>query len=506
MADENEITLPEPKRGELTQPQDHQLMLAGPYAGLMIPDDAILMHRGGDYTLYRETLRDDACAAPFAQRRLAVTQCEWAVDPGGTDALSKNAAAWMREQLQQLEWDRITDKMLYANWYGHAIGECIYAPNNLEGKVVLDDIRVRDRGRFMYPKDRSKEPFVWDQATTTWKELPPRKMWHLATGADHDDAPYGLGLAHQCYWPVFFKRNNIKFWLVFLEKFASPTAVGKMPPGQFDKPGEKAKVLQALRALASETAVVFPDGTDVELLQATRSGTQDYDTMRKAMDDAMQKLIIGQTASSQGTPGKLGNEDLQAQVRKDIVKADADLVCQSFSRSVGTWLTQWNFPGAKVPRVWRVTEESEDLNTRAERDAKIFGLGYEPTEKYVTDTYGEGWQKKAVQQFGTTPEEITARALAEFAELGAIVTARNGHRLDEAAIVRAADTLAAMFPDTIGPRVEQILSYADETQDYATMGEHLLELMRSAVPGTLPQSVGRATFLSRMMGRLRGQR
>lgn len=506
MADEDEIQMPTPPKGELSQPTEHGRMLAGPYADLMIPDDAILAARGGDYSLYRETLRDDGCAAPFAQRRLAVTQCEVVVDAGGKDALSKRAADWMREQIQQLEWDRITDLMLYARWYGHAIAEAIYSPNLVEGTVVVDDIRVRDRARFMYPKDRNQPPSVWDAELSRFRQLPPNKMWHLATGADHDDAPYGLGLAHYCYWPVFFKRNNIKFWLVFLEKFASPTALGKMQAGKFDNPLERAKVMAALRAIATETSIVVPEGTELELLQVSRSGTQDYDTMRKAMDDAMAKLIIGQTASSQGTPGKLGNEELQGQVRDDIVKADADLVCQSFNRQVGTWLTRWNFPGAKVPRVWRVTEQAEDLNTRAERDTKIFQLGYEPTPEYVTETYGEGWQKKAVQQFGTTPEALAQGALAEFAELGALVTARAGHRLDESALVRAANALAKAFPETMGPRVDQLLSYADETNDYGTMQQLLLGMMREAMPGTMPQSMARASLVARLMGRARGQR
>lgn len=506
--DKDEIVMPTPPQGELSQPQFHLGMLGGPYANLMAaPDDSILVARGGgDYSLYRETLRDDGCAAPFAQRRLAVTSCEWQVDAGADDALSKNAAAWMREQLQQLEWDRITDKMLYSTWYGHAIAEAIYSPNQVEGKVVLDDIRVRDRGRFRYANDRKTPPLMWNETSAKWEPLPPNKMWHIATGADHDDAPYGLGLAHYCYWPVFFKRNNIKFWLVFLEKFASPTALGKMPAGQYDNVKERAKVLAALRAIATETGIVVPDGTEIELLQASRSGTQDYDGMRSAMDNAMAKLIIGQTASSEGTPGKLGNEDLQGKVRGDIVKADADLVCASFNRQVGTWLTRWNFPGAAVPRVWRVTDEPEDLADRAERDTKIFALGYEPTPEYVKETYGDGWQKKAVQATGLTPDELTQRAVAEFAELGALASARTGHRLDEASLIRAADALAATYPDTVGPRVDQLLALADETSDYESFQRHLVALFAEVVPGEMPVSMSRSSTVARLLGRLRGQR
>ena len=38
-------------------------------------------------------------------------------------------------------------------------------------------------------------------------------------------------------------------------------------------------------------------------------------------------------------PGRLGNDDLQADVRLDLVKADADLICESFNQGPARWLT-----------------------------------------------------------------------------------------------------------------------------------------------------------------------
>lgn len=497
-----------PPQGELTARDDDYYLLAEPYVKLLTPDDTVLLQRGGDYSLYRETLRDDACQSSFAQRRLAVTRCEWVVEPGGGEnasALDKAAADWMREQLQQLEWDRITDGMLYARWYGHAIGECLYQPDLTEGKVTLADIRVRDRSRFAYANDGGA-PFLFNRQTGKWTRLPERKMWCLNTGADHDDSPYGLGLAHNCYWPVFFKRNNIKFWLVFLEKFGMPTVVAKMPAGKYDVVAERNKVKDAIRAMASETGVVVPEGTEFEFLNATRSGTQDYDNMRRAMDGAIAKVIIGQTASSEGTPGKLGNEDLQGEVRHDLIKADADLVCGSFNRGPARWLTEWNFPGAKTPKVWRMVEPPEDLTERAKRDQAIAGLGYEPTPEYITETYGSGWQKKAAQETGMLPNELAAQAAADFAELGAIAAMRNGHRSDQVALVQAAELFANRYQDSVGRRVQQLLDYAETSQDFETFRGHLLGMMAEPAPRELGETLANGGIVARLMGLLRGQR
>jgi phage gp29-like protein len=505
MPDNLPATMPAPDTGELTARTDDFALIAGPYVNLLTPDDTVLIWKGGDYALYRETLRDDACMAPFAQRRLAVTKCELAVDAGGDDALSKAAADWMREQIQELEWDRITDGMLFARWYGHAVAECLYQPNLTEGKVTLADIRVRDRSRFAYANDRGP-PFIWDKAAGKWIRLPERKMWTLNVGADHDDSPYGLGLAHYCYWPVFFKRNNIKFWLIFLEKFGMPTAVAKMPAGQFKDEAQKRKVREAMQAMASETGVILPEGTEFEFVNALRSGTQDYDTMRAAMDNALAKVIIGQTASQQGTPGKLGNEDLQGEVKNDLVKADADLVCGSFNRTVATWLTEWNFPGAKPPRVWRVVDPPESLNEIADRDGKIYALGWERDDESFRATYGEGWQRKAVVDTGLPPNELAAQAVADFAELGVIASMRNGHRSDQQALVDAATAFANRYTEHLGGRVQELLDYAETSQDFETFRTKLQAMMAEEAPKPLADGIMRGGVMARLMGMWRGQR
>lgn len=496
---------PKPAEGELTARTDDYGMIASPYVKLLTPDDSVLVWKGGDYGLYRETLRDDVCFAAFAQRRLAVTQCEWQVDAGATDRASKAAADWMREQLQELEWDRITDGMLYTRWYGHAVAECLYQPDKVEGKVALADIRVRDRARFAYANDRGA-PWIWSQTAGKWEQLPERKMWTVNTGADHDDSPYGLGLAHYCYWPVFFKRNNIKFWLIFLEKFGMPTAVAKMPAGQYDNLEQRNRVRGAIQAMASENGVILPEGTEFDFINAQRSGTQDYDTMRAAMDASLAKIVIGQTASTEGTPGRLGNDQLQSDVKNELVKADSDLVCGSFNRSVGKWLTEWNFPGATPPRVWREVDPPEDIGIRAERDVKLYSLGYEPTPEYIEEVYGPGWQRKATQDTGLPPRVLASEAAAEFAELGAIAAMRNGHRADQQALAEAAQSFAERYPETMGARVQQILDHAENSGDYETFRTHLLEMMAEPAPKALATDIAHGGVVARLMGLLRGQR
>lgn len=383
---------------------------------LLPPQDSILQLKGyGDLRIYQEVLRDDQVKTCLEQRISAVISRPWEVRPGGDKRIDKQAAQFIEEQLAALDFDNITEKMLYGVFYGYGVAEALWKVNG--SRIVIDAIKVRDRRRFGFGPDMRLK--LKTSAKPLGEDLPDKKFWTFATGADHDDEPYGLGLAHWLYWPVFFKRNGIKFWLVFLEKFGSPTAVGKYPAGTPDD--EQNKLLDALQAIQTDSAIVIPEGMVAELLEATRGGTADYTALYDRMDAAIARVTLGQTASTQGTPGRLGNDDLQADVRADIVKADADLVCQSFNATIVKWLVEWNFPGAALPTVWRVLDEEEDLNTRADRDTKIAGMGFKPSLKYVQDTYGGEWVEKTATPIEALPGNSAtgqpgAEQRAEFAE------------------------------------------------------------------------------------------
>lgn len=359
--------------------------------------DTILRLRGsGDYEIYKQVLRDDQVKTAFGQRTLAVTSKDWHVDAGGTSRLDKKAADSIREQIDNVGFDRLTEKMLYGLFYGYAVAEAMWANDGNE--VVMDRIIVRNRERFGF--DGAGRLRMKTFSSPDGELLPDRKFWCYTTGGDHDDEPYGIGLAHWLYWPTFFKRNGLKYWLVFLEKFGQPTAVGKYPNNAL--PNEKNKLLQALGAIATDAGVIVPEGMQIELLEAARSGTADYTSLYDRMDKAIAKVVLGQSASTEGTPGKLGSEDLQGDVREDIVKADSDLICESFNRTIVKWLTEWNYPGAELPKVYRKVDPEEDQNTTAERDKKIYDIGFKPTLKHITDTYGGEWVERAAQ----TPEPI----------------------------------------------------------------------------------------------------
>ena len=401
---------------EIASSGDGQDITKGYTGALAYPDDGVLRGRGnGDLKLYEEVLSDEEVMATLQQRQNAMIAREWKVDAAGEEPQDIEAADFIREWVAEIGFDRISKLMHYGIFYGYAVAELVYRVND-DGKYVAD-VKVRNRRRFRFtPKGELR--LLTRANQTNGVECPAPYFWHFCTGADHDDEPYGIGLAHWLYWLSMFKRNGIKFWLIFLEKFGMPTALGRYNKTATTE--QQKKLLEAVRVIQADSGIIVPADMPIELLSAGRSGTADYKALWDTMNESIRRVVLGQTSSSGGTPGKLGNDDLQEAVLEAIVKADSDVICESFNRGPVAWLTQMNFAHAKPPKVYRVFEEAEDLNQKAQRDKTVSEMsGYRPTLAQIQADYGGEWEVVQPQS-----EELpTAGGRAKQADFAAVTEA-----------------------------------------------------------------------------------
>jgi len=531
-----------PVPGEISPAEDptkpltlSSLTATSSFVSLLDTSDSVLKSKGGiaQLQVYTELLRDDQVSATWGQRSLALTSMDTVVEAGADDAQSKAAAEALQAEIDTLPWDDITEKALFARFYGWGVAEVLWRPEG--SRVAFDAIKVRDRGRFRFSRDGGLH--LWTSGSS-WVRMPDRKFWCAVAGGDNHDLLYGLGLAHSLFWPVFFKRNDIKFWLVFLEKFGQPTAVAKLTPQQLadttpDSEGrtQRARAIAMLKQIATDAGVVVPANDKgesvVELLEAARSGAADYQSMHKVMNEAISKIVLGQTMTTDSGSSR-SQAEVHEGVARRIIAADSDLLCGSFNQGPVRWWTEWNFPGATPPRVYRQTEAPEDMAQRADRDTKVFALGYEPTEDYIRETYGEGWVKKAApvglgalaalagaagaagdQQPGNGAQPVQQDpAEPQFAEgeAAALVALRAARRGDQKALFDAARQFAAQYETINGQRMRQILQAVEFAEDPDALRRRLDEILAEAPPeSTMDKLIG-ALAGSRLLAALRGQR
>lgn len=461
---------------------------------LVNTDDTLVTRgQGKGLKIYDELERDAHAYAVLHKRKMAVIQRPWDITPASESADDKDVAELVREQLKQMQFDRICTDLLDATLKGFSVGEVMWRLD--ANQIAASDVIPRDQRRFVFGIDRSVRLLTLENMVEG--EILPERKFIVHTVGGKDGIPYGLGLGHRLFWPVFFKRKDITFWLIFADKFGSPTAVGKYPPGA-GLPDQQ-KLLDALGAIAQDAGVIVPEGMLIELLEASRAGSIDtYEKLARYMDEQISEAVLGETMTTTAKAAGLGSNQASVhnEVRGELAKADADLLSDTLNATLVKWIVDYNAPGAAYPKVWRNFEEEEDLNARAERDTHINQLGFEPDEKYITDTYGPGWKKKRIEPPPAIPGDPNAAAFAQGS--GA---QRAANREAQAGLVDAAEKLAANFSELVRKRVEDLQAMLEETGDLVLFRERMDELLESDPPKELIEALARAGFAAHLAGR-----
>lgn len=496
-------------------------------------DDPILRARGATrgLALYDEVERDPQVGCELGKRRMALLGREWDVTAGAEDPRAVAAADLVKRALAGARFNQAVEKLLDAILKGLAVCEVMWVRRAAPGggvEIVPAELRGRDPRRFrpmlppqgVVPPEGEPPPafqlrLLSRDNPTEGDPLPERKFVAHRFGARYEN-PWGLGLGSRLFWPVFFKRQGIGFWLSALEKFGQPTGLGKYPAGS--STDDQAKLLDALQAIASEAGVIVPEGMEIELLEAKRAGTFDaYEGLARYMDEDISKVILGQTlTTSAGASGSRALGQVHNEVRLELTKGDADLLSDTLNGSLLRWIVDLNMPGYAAsglpyPSLWWDVSEPEDLAARADRDTKVKQLGFRPTDDYVRETYGEGWEREAPasrqgRDFGATPRPPADPVAALFAEAGR--RGRPRRSLPPADDPRDAaddltdqlDTIAADAQDALIAAVRGAI-FAEEVTSLDQARDRLVQLFPSMPVAGLAELLGQAFAVATLAGR-----
>lgn len=440
-------------------------------------DPTLKDHGAGKLELYETLHRDYQVFATLQQRRSRVTSRELKVDPGGDSMLDVAAADSLRSQLAALPFDRISKRMLAGILNGYAVGECLYDHDVATGGVRLANVKVRRASRFRQGVDgrlrliRGSDPIV----------MPARKFWQFVAGAEDDDDPYGRGLGHWLYWPVWFKRNSFRYWALFLERFAIPTPHAKVPVGT---PKDKMQeVAELLSKITSGGRVVVPANVIIEFLNAMKDSGGDFEKFIALQDASISKIVLSQTMTTDDG-SSLSQSSTHADVATMIAIEDGSLLSDSFMAGPAKWLTEWNFPGAATPLVYRDFAEPEDLDKAADRTAKIYTVGYRPTPEKMREMFGEGY------------EPIPAPAIAP-----------GGPAFAEPRLPGGADAVSELMAtgwrQVMGPEIDAIEKLLDGSRSLEDVRSRLGDLAVRD-PDALVDGLSRVMFSARVAGEADG--
>jgi hypothetical protein len=389
------------------------------FGGIPEPEDPLQWAIGHQIERYQEILLDPDVSACLQKRTHSVTSREWQVDAASDREIDQKAARFVRWMLsKKILFDSICLNLLEALVLGFKVGEILWESGKWTDEetgtthsvIYAKDVRIRPSDRFTFylpEKPNAKNASIWGYElrflttkTPVYGEALPDKKFIIHSIGSKTSNPFGVGLGSKLYWPHQFKKQAVISALVFGDKFAQPTIIGKHLPEQNPR-----KLEEFLRRITEGTSGVLPDGMDVSLLEASRSSSQNfYGWLIGWCEDQIKKVILSETFGDapQGLSGQPAAND--EKVRIELTKLDGDLLHATINETLIKWAVEFSFAGAEPPTVWRVFTTEEDLNSRANRDRILQDMGFRLTFAKFEEIYGEGYEDTNEEDEGIDSE------------------------------------------------------------------------------------------------------
>jgi len=402
------------------------------YLGVRPNRDPLLASRKPDsayaypYGLFEEALDKDAhLMAMVTQRKAAVLSWERSVVPADASPQAQAVAEFVEQALSAIGtgglrdeavtgggFERDLTELLDAIPFGLAVSEVIWdrkdtlRPGSMtadEAAAIAQDGQLSPPpGGWLMPaalKSRHPRRFVFGAAGELkllkpaepflGQEMPPYKFLVFAPYGRHED-PYGLPALRSVWWLTYFKRQALRFWVMYAEKFGTPTTVLKHPLAATEK--EKAAYRRIVGSIQQETGLVVPEGVELMLLEAQRGGSVDaYRELTELCNAEMSKALLGQTLTADaGDRGARSLGEVHLKVRQDIVRQDAQALMQLINGQLVRWIVDLNLPPELrlYPR-WQLKPPAEpDIAVEIEVDKLFASLGLPLDEAEMYARYG----------------------------------------------------------------------------------------------------------------------
>lgn len=331
--------------------------------------------------LFEEMEEKDAHLASLLQtRKMAVLSLDYEVLPYSKSPEDERIAGFVREMLDALpDLEGGLLDLLDAIGKGFAVSEIIWEAAG--GRALVAELRWIPQKRVTFIQDL-KPRLLTPEAPWQGEEPPPWKVIYHRFKARSGYAPRA-GVLRVVAWMYLLKNYALKDWAAFNEVFGMPLRLGKYDPGS--SAADREALIRAIRSLGSDAAGVISKNTEIEFVEAASrlSGNANpYQTLAEFCNREMSKAILGQTLTTDtaGATGTYSAARVHAQVRRDLVEADAQTLGVTLREQLIRPLVGFNY-GWDQPCPWfrfKLAEE-EDLKTLSEvyRNLKEIGVPLE---------------------------------------------------------------------------------------------------------------------------------
>ncbi|GAB6191143.1 DUF935 domain-containing protein [Desulfocastanea catecholica] len=460
----------------------------------------------GDYLTLAEEMeeRDLHYRCEIGKRRLAVASLPVVVEAATDEDHDVQLADEVRSLVRRPGFRGLLKDLLDALGKGYSVSEIIWQRGAKWQPVAY---QWRDPRFFVFDREsRRKIRLLDEQNMAEGIELKPYKfivhLPHLKTGL-----PIRGGIARVAAWSYLCKNYMIKDWLAFAEVFGMPLRLGRYPSGAQQ---EDIKILKmAVANLGSDAAAVIPESMMIEFVEGGKSTGGDTLFMRLAdwLDAQISRGILGQTATTQGTPGKLGGDEAQSQVRDDIRDDDAVQLAETINRDLIIPFIDLNFgPQENYPQLLLRAIENDDLTLLTTALEKLVPLGLKVEQSVVRDKLGlpDPDLQAKTEDLLQPPNQMTGAMPPAPSPQRALNATRT--ELDEQLAIDGLgnsitdEKLQTTLDGLLAPLLQQVLdgSGYQELQAWLAQEEPAMDSR------TMEETLARVLFLAETWGRING--
>jgi phage gp29-like protein len=339
--------------------------------------------------LFEEMEEKDAHLTAILQtRKMAVLGREYEVLPYAETLEDREMAARVREivyGIPNLE-EALLD-LLDAIGKGFALSEIIWEVRGGQARVA--ELRWIPQKKVTFGEDW-RPRLLTDEAN--WQGvLPP--VWKVIYHRYKARSGHATrsGVLRVVGWMYLLKNFALKDWASFNEVFGMPLRLGKYDISA--SPADREALVQAIRNLGSDAAGVISKTTEIEFVEATSrsGGANPYQLMAEFCNREMSKAVLGQTLTTDtaGSTGTYAAAIVHAQVRRDLVEADAQALAATLREQLLRPLVGFNFGWDKpVPWFRFRFEEEEDLKSLSVVYRNLAAMGVPMDLGHVAARFG----------------------------------------------------------------------------------------------------------------------
>lgn len=367
------------------------------------PDEVLKFEAGGkSYDLYRKMLKKDARIADLLRTRvIAIESTAWNITPfidtaaGAINATpDAEAQADLIKRMFELDDGSKLRRLISISYrdslaQGFSVDESIFGYDAQTQKFIISQFKPRKAERFGFNDDWEAElrgSFLEGFQTKTldqWRFV----IFRNGGGAEN---PYGDAICQELYWLFYFKKEIIKFWATYLERFGTPILDIEFKADLKSNKELAAQIEEMADTYINATAVQHPDDVKLSLLEATRSGEGTYDAFVRWADQQFAKSIIGQTlTTSEGDrSGSLALSKTHGTVAQSVLERDCASIEAVLNQQVIKPTVDLNWadvPG--YPRLRFDCRPAEDLKNKADYLEIIQRMGLPIPTEFAQDSF-----------------------------------------------------------------------------------------------------------------------